>query len=147
MSAAGVLGLSALVFAHGFDAMLDSLGVVAGWPVEPLLIADRLRNLGRYTFADIAAYRLDRTTMRGLAAVGSLAVIIPYLIAQMVGAGALIEVLFGLPYMVAVVIVGVLMALYVSVGGMLATTWVQIVKAALLLFGGVVLTALVLALF
>lgn len=147
MSAATFLGISALVFSQGFDGMLYSVGGMIGWPVVLFLIADRLRNLGRYTFADIAAYRLDRTTMRGLAAVGSLAVIIPYLIAQMVGAGALIEVLFGLPYMVAVVIVGVLMALYVSVGGMLATTWVQIVKAALLLVGGVVLTLLVLALF
>src|SRR5690606_22932634 len=100
-----------------------------------------------YTFADVAAYRLDRTAMRGLAAAGSLAVVIPYLIAQMVGAGALVQILFGLPYEVAVVIVGLLMIFYVSFGGMLATTWVQIVKAGLLLVGGVVLTVAVLALF
>lgn len=147
MSAATFLGISALVFSYGFDGLLYSVGGTIGWPIVLFLIADRLRNLGRYTFADVAATRLDRTTMRGLAAAGSLAVVIPYLVAQMVGAGALIEVLFGLPYSVAVAIVGVLMILYVSFGGMLATTWVQIIKAALLLFGGVVLTLAVLALF
>lgn len=147
MSAATFLGISAMVFARGFDGLLYSVGGMIGWPIILFLIADRLRNLGRYTFADIAAYRLDRKSMRGLAAAGSLAVIIPYLVAQMVGAGALIEVLFGLPYAIAVVIVGLLMTVYVSFGGMLATSWVQITKAGLLLVGGVILTLTVLGQF
>lgn len=147
MSAATFLGITALVYSYGFDGILYSIGGTIGWPIVLFLIAERLRNLGRYTFADVAAYRLDRKAMRKLSAAGSLAVVIPYLIAQMVGAGALIEVLFGLPYTIAVIVVGLLMTLYVTFGGMLATTWVQIVKACLLLFGGTLLTLMVLAQF
>lgn len=139
MSAASFLGLTGLVFIGGADAMLFTVGITVGWAVILFVFADRLRNLGRYTFADVVSYRLQPDRLRALAAVGTLTVAIPYLIAQMVGAGALIQTLFGLPYVAAVMIVGVLMIVYVAFGGMLATTWVQIVKAALLLTGGTVL--------
>jgi cation/acetate symporter len=135
MSAASFLGISALVFTAGFDGLLYSIGFLVGWPIIMFLMAERLRNLGKYSFADVAAYRLQAGPVRSLAAVSSLVVVLFYLIAQMVGAGQLIQLLFGLPYLYAVVIVGVLMILYVTVGGMLATTWVQIIKAVLLLCG------------
>jgi cation/acetate symporter len=144
MSAASFLGISALVFASGFDGLIYSIGFLVGWPIILFLIAERLRNLGKYTYADVASYRLQQRPIRLLAASGSLTVILLYLIAQMVGAGKLIQVLFGLPYEVAVVLVGILMVTYVSVGGMLATTWVQIIKACLLLFGATLLAILVL---
>jgi cation/acetate symporter len=144
MSAASFLGISALVFASGFDGLIYSIGFLVGWPIILFLIAERLRNLGKYTFADVVSYRLQQRPVRLLAACGSLAVILLYLIAQMVGAGKLVQVLFGLPYEVAVVLVGILMVIYVSVGGMLATTWVQIIKAFLLLFGATLLAFLVL---
>jgi len=145
MSAASFLGISALVFTSGFDGLIYSIGFLVGWPVILLLIAEPLRNLGRYTFADVVSYRLQQTPIRTLSACGSLATVLLYLIAQMVGAGQLIEVLFGLPYQSAVIGVGVLMVLYVTFGGMLATTWVQIIKAVLLLFGASLIALLVLA--
>ena len=135
MSAASFLGISALVFSSGFDGLIYSIGFLVGWPIILFLMAERLRNLGKYTFADVAAFRFERVPIRALSASGSLVVVLLYLIAQMVGAGKLIELLFGLPYELAVAIVGVLMILYVTFGGMIATTWVQIIKAALLLFG------------
>jgi cation/acetate symporter len=135
MSAASFLGISGLVFASGFDGLIYSVGWLVGWPIVLFLIAERLRNLGRYTFADVAAFRLQATPIRTLSAVGTLAVVAFYLIAQMVGAGKLIELLFGLPYLYALIIVGVLMVTYVATGGMVATTWVQIIKACLLLGG------------
>ena len=135
MSAASFLGISALVFTSGYDGLIYSIGFLVGWPIILFLIAERLRNLGRYTFADVASYRLKQGPIRILSACGSLVVVAFYLIAQMVGAGKLIELLFGLNYHVAVVLVGILMVLYVLFGGMLATTWVQIIKAVLLLFG------------
>ncbi|WP_225379575.1 cation/acetate symporter ActP [Escherichia coli] len=136
MSAASFLGISALVFTSGYDGLIYSLGFLVGWPIILFLIAERLRNLGRYTFADVASYRLKQGPIRILSACGSLVVVVAlYLIAQMVGAGKLIELLFGLNYHIAVVLVGVLMMMYVLFGGMLATTWVQIIKAVLLLFG------------
>ena len=135
MSAASFLGISGLVFASGFDGLIYSIGFLVGWPIILFLIAERLRNLGKYTFADVASYRLQQTPIRMLAALGTLTVVAFYLIAQMVGAGKLIELLFGLDYLYAVMIVGVLMILYVTFGGMLATTWVQIIKAVLLLSG------------
>ncbi len=145
MSAATLLGLSSMVFATGYDGFLYATGFFVGWPVIMFLLAERLRNLGKFTFADIAAYRLDKDKMRTFAAIGSLTVVCFYLIVQMVGAGQLIQLLFGLPYNYAVVLVGVLMIVYVTFGGMVATTWVQIIKAGLLLFGGTLL--LVLAMF
>jgi cation/acetate symporter len=142
MSAATLLGLSSMVFSSGYDGYLYATGFFVGWPVIMFLLAERLRNLGKFTFADIASYRLDKTKVRTFAAVGSLTVVCFYLIVQMVGAGQLIQLLFGLPYNYAVVLVGVLMIVYVTFGGMVATTWVQIIKAGLLLFGGTVLFVL-----
>lgn len=147
MSAATLLGLSSLMFAKGFDGIVYSLGFFVGWPLILFLMAERLRNLGRYTFADIVAYRLDEGRTRSISAFSALGVVCLYLIVQMVGAGQLIELLFGLDYSIAVVLVGVMMMLYVTFGGMMATTWVQIVKAALLLSGGTWLALLVLARF
>ena len=135
MSAASFLGISGLVFASGFDGLIFSIGWLVGWPVITFLMAERLRNLGKFTFADVAAYRFAQTPTRIFAACGSLVVVAFYMIAQMVGAGQLIKVLFGLEYQYAVMIVGVLMMLYVLFGGMTATTWVQIIKAIMLLCG------------
>jgi len=135
MSAASFLGISALVYGSGFDGLIYSVGWLVGWPIILFLIAERLRNLGKFTFADVAAYRLSQTPLRTFAATGSLVVVIFYLIGQMVGAGQLIKLLFGLDYLVAVILVGLLMMIYVTFGGMKATTWVQIIKACLLLSG------------
>ena len=135
MSAASFLGISGLVFASGFDGLIFSIGWLVGWPVLTFLMAERLRNLGKFTFADVASYRFAQTPTRVFAACGSLVVVAFYMIAQMVGAGQLIKILFGLEYHYAVVIVGVLMMCYVLFGGMTATTWVQIIKACLLLVG------------
>ncbi|NIN61086.1 MAG: sodium/solute symporter [Gammaproteobacteria bacterium] len=135
MSAASFLGISGLVFASGFDGLLYSIGFLVGWPIILFLLAERLRNLGKYTFADAVSFRLKPLPIRSLAASGTLCVVLLYLIAQMVGAGKLIQILFGLEYYIAVFIVGFLMILYVTFGGMIATTWVQIIKAVLLLFG------------
>ncbi|EFE93408.1 cation/acetate symporter ActP [Serratia odorifera] len=135
MSAASFLGISALVYTSGYDGLIYSIGFLIGWPIILFLIAERLRNLGRYTFADVASYRLKQKPIRTLSACGSLVVVALYLIAQMVGAGKLIQLLFGLNYHIAVILVGILMVLYVLFGGMLATTWVQIIKAVLLLSG------------
>ena len=135
MSAASFLGISGLVFANGFDGLIFSIGWLVGWPIITFLMAERLRNLGRFTFADVASYRFAQTPTRVFAACGTLVVVAFYMIAQMVGAGQLIKVLFGLEYQYAVMIVGVLMMLYVLFGGMTATTWVQIIKAVMLLTG------------
>ena len=135
VSAASFLGISAMMFDKGFDGLIYALGVVAGWPIILFVVAERLRNLGRYTFADVVAYRLSQRPVRITAAFGTLTVSIMYLVAQMVGAGKLIQLLFGTSYLSAVLVVGVLMVLYVMFGGMLATTWVQIIKAILLLGG------------
>ena len=144
MSAASFLGISALVYGSGFDGLIYSIGFLVGWPVILFLIAEQLRNLGKYTFADVASYRLQQTPIRTLAASGSLVVVALYLIAQMVGAGKLIQLLFGLDYAYAVVMVGILMIMYVTFGGMLATTWVQIIKAVLLLSGASFMAIMVL---
>lgn len=144
MSAASFLGISGLVFAAGYDGLIYSIGFLVGWPIILLLIAEPLRNLGKHTFADVACYRLQQKPTRALAAVGTLATVALYLIAQMVGSGKLIQILFGLDYTVAVIIVGVLMMIYVTFGGMIATTWVQIIKACLLLFGATIMAVLVL---
>lgn len=144
MSAASFLGISALVFTSGYDGLIYSIGFLAGWPLILFMIAERLRNLGKFTFADVASYRLKQRAIRTLSAFSSLIVVALYLIAQMVGAGKLIELLFGLNYHVAVVLVGILMVLYVLFGGMLATTWVQIIKAVLLLCGASFMAIMVL---
>jgi cation/acetate symporter len=147
MSAASFLGISALVFGLGYYGLIYSIGFLVGWPIIMFLMAEPLKNLGRFTFADVVSYRLEATPIRALAAIGTLVTVAFYLIAQMVGAGQLIELLFGLPYSSAVIIVGVLMVIYVTFGGMIATTWVQIIKAGLLLFGATLISVLVLARF
>lgn len=144
MSAASFLGISAAVMVSGYDGLIYSIGFLVGWPILTFLMAERLRNLGKYTFADVAAYRFQQAPIRVFAASGTLAVVAFYLIAQMVGAGQLIKLLFGLEYWVAVVIVGLLMMVYVLFGGMTATTWVQIIKACLLLAGATFMAFMVL---
>ncbi|MEO6854875.1 MAG: cation acetate symporter [Rhodoferax sp.] len=147
MSAASFLGITATVMAFGYDGLIYSIGFLVGWPVITFLMAERLRNLGKFTFADVAAYRFQQTPIRMFAASGTLVVVAFYLIAQMVGAGALIKLLFGLDYWIAVVIVGGLMMVYVLFGGMTATTWVQIIKACMLLAGVTFMAFMVLAQF
>lgn len=135
MSAASFLGISALVYANGYDGLIYSIGFLVGWPIILFMVAEKLRNLGKFTFADVASYRLSQKPIRILASFGAIATVTLYLIAQMVGSGKLIQLLFGLDYEIAVILVGILMILYVTFGGMLATTWVQIIKAVLLLSG------------
>ncbi len=147
MSAASFLGITALVYTSGYYGLIYSIGFLVGWPFIMFLMAEPLRNLGRFTFADVASYRLKATPIRAMAATGTLVTVAFYLIAQMVGAGQLIQLLFGLPYLWAVVVVGVLMIIYVTFGGMIATTWVQIIKAGLLLAGSTLMALLVLAQF
>ncbi|MCL1886458.1 MAG: cation acetate symporter [Betaproteobacteria bacterium] len=144
MSAASFLGISAMVFTTGYDGLIYSTGFLVGWPIVLFLVAERLRNLGKFTFSDVIAYRLKQKPVRIFSAIASLLVILIYLIAQMVGAGKLIELLFGLSYTYAILIVGVLMVVYVLYGGMLATTWVQIIKAILLLAGATFMAFMVL---
>jgi cation/acetate symporter len=144
MSAASFLGISGLVYSSGFDGLIYSIGFLVGWPIVMFLIAERLRNLGRYTFADVASFRLAGGQIRVLSALGTLVVVAFYLIAQMVGAGQLIQLLFGLEYWKAEVLVGILMIVYVAFGGMKATTWVQIIKACMLLGGATVIALAVL---
>ncbi|KAA5596267.1 cation acetate symporter [Blastochloris sulfoviridis] len=144
MSAASFLGISGLVYTSGYDGLIYSVGWLVGWPIVTFLIAEPLRNLGKYTFADVASFRLGQTQIRILAACGSLVTVAFYLIAQMVGAGKLIQILFGMDYLYAVLMVGVLMITYVTFGGMVATTWVQIIKAFLLLGGATFMALMVL---
>ena len=142
MSAATLLGLTAMVYTQGYDGYIYMLAFFAGWPIILFLMAERLRNLGKFTFSDITAYRLDQGKVRTMAAISSLVVVCFYLIAQMVGAGQLIKLLFGLEYNVAIFAVGILMMVYVTFGGMVATTWVQIIKACMLLAGGTLVMVL-----
>ena len=147
MSAASFLGIAGMVSLSGFDGLIYSIGFLVGWPVVMFLIAEPLRNLGKYTFADVVAFRLRQAPVRVAAAIGSLAVVSFYLIAQMVGAGTLIRLLFGFEYETAVVMVGIVMLAYVLFGGMMATTWVQIIKAVLLLSGAFMLALMALSRF
>ncbi len=142
MSAATLLGLTAMVYTQGYDVYVYMLAFFAGWPIILFLMAERLRNLGKFTFADITAYRLDQGKVRTMAAISSLTVVCFYLLAQMVGAGQLIKLLFGLDYNIAIFAVGLLMMVYVTFGGMVATTWVQIIKACMLLTGGTLVMVL-----
>ena len=142
MSAATLLGLTAMVYTSGYDGYIYMLCFFAGWPIILFMMAERLRNLGKFTFSDITAYRLDQGKVRTMAAISSLTVVCFYLIAQMVGAGQLIKLLFGLDYNVAIFAVGILMMVYVTFGGMVATTWVQIIKACMLLAGGTLVMVL-----
>lgn len=147
MSAASFLGIAGLVALKGFDGLIYSIGFLVGWPLVMFLIAEPLRNLGKYTFADVVAFRFRQTPVRIASAIGTLAVVSFYLIAQMVGAGNLVKLLFGIDYELAVLLVGGVMLAYVIFGGMIATTWVQIIKAVLLLGGTILLSLLVLSKF
>jgi len=147
MSAASFLGIAGEVALKGFDGLIYSIGFLVGWPLVTFLIAEPLRNLGTYTFVDVVAFRLRQRPVRIAAAISTLAVVSFYLIAQMVGAGNLVHLMFGLSYELAIVIVGAVMLAYVLFGGMIATTWVQIIKAGLLLLGATLLAILVLAKF
>ena len=147
MSAAALLGVTSMIFFNGYDGVIYSISFFVAWPLLLFLFAERIRNLGRITISDIASFRLDQNRIRTLMAFGSLTVVCFYLVVQMVGAGQLIQLLFGLDYNYAVIAVGLLMAIYVTFGGMVATTWVQIIKAVLLLFGGTLLAVLALSRF
>ncbi len=145
VSAASFLGIAGLVATGGYDGLIYSVGYLVGWPIVMFLIAEPLRNLGKYTFADVVAYRLRQKPVKTMAAIGSITTVVIYLTAQMVGAGTLIKLMFGLNYEVALIAVGILMIAYVLFGGMLATTWVQIIKAVILIGGATALTLLVLS--
>jgi len=141
MSAASFLGIAALVYMNGFYGLIFSVGWLVGWPIILFLVAERLRNLGKYTYADVVSFRLQQGPIRVMAAVSSLIVVIWYLIGQAVGAGQLLHTLVPqISYREAIVVVGALIIVYVTFGGMKATTWVQIIKAGLLL-GGATLMA------
>jgi cation/acetate symporter len=147
MSAAALLGVTSMIFFNGYDGMIYSISFFVAWPLLLFLFAERIRNLGRVTISDIASFRLDQDRIRTLTAFGSLTVVCFYLVVQMVGAGQLIQLLFGLQYNEAVIAVGILMAVYVTFGGMAATTWVQIIKAVLMLIGATLLAVLALSKF
>lgn len=147
ISAGAFLGLSGLVFGNGFDGLLYAAGYAVAYPLIGILFADRMRNLGKFTFADVLAFRLAPVPMRAFAASSTLVITVFFLIAQMVGAGQLVQLLFGLDYTYAEVAVGVLMVCYVLFGGMMATTWVQMVKAVLMLFAGGTISLLILSRF
>jgi cation/acetate symporter len=147
MSAASFLGISGMVALKGYDGMIYATGWLVGWPALMFLVAEPLRNLGKFTFADVVAFRLRQRPVRIAAAIGGILTVLFYTIAQMVGSGSLIQLMFGLRYEYAELIVGGVMLLYVLFGGMLATTWVQIIKAVLLLIGVTVLTGLVMSKF
>jgi cation/acetate symporter len=144
MSAASFLGIAGLIFLFGFDGFLYSVGFLVAFLTVLFLLAERMRNAGKFTIADVLAFRLRERPARMAAALGTLAVVAFYLIAQMVGAGALIEALVGIDYNLAILLTGIFMLAYVLFGGMIATTWVQIVKAVLLMIGALVMTVFVL---
>ncbi|MCM2332448.1 MAG: sodium/solute symporter [Anaeromyxobacteraceae bacterium] len=144
MSAASFLGISGMVALSGYDGMIYATGWLMGWPALMFLVAEPLRNLGKFTFADVVAFRLRQKPVRIAAAIGGILTVLFYTIAQMVGSGHLIRLMFGMPYELAEVLVGIVMLAYVLFGGMLATTWVQIIKAVLLLCGVTLLCVLTL---
>lgn len=147
LSAGAFLGLTALVFSSGFDGLVYAVGYTTGLPIVVFLMASRLRKLGKYTFTDVVCAQLGGSAVRIFSACASLTIVAFYLIAQMVGAGQLVQLLFGIDYTYAIVMVGILMVMYVVFGGMMATTWVQIIKAVMMLTIGVVICLLVLAQF
>jgi cation/acetate symporter len=144
MSAASFLGIAGLIFLYGFDGFLYSVGFLVAFLTVLFLLAERMRNSGKFTIADVLSFRLRERPARVAAASGTLAVAAFYLIAQMVGAGALIQALVGIDYNVAIFVTGVFMLCYVVFGGMIATTWVQIVKAVLLMTGAIAMSLFVL---
>src|SRR5215212_8912294 len=144
MSAASFLGIAGLIFLFGFDGFLYSVGFLVAFLTVLFLLAERMRNAGKFTIADVLSFRLREQPARVAAATGTLAVAGFYLIAQMVGAGALITALVGIDYSLAILLTGIFMLTYVIFGGMIATTWVQIIKAVLLMGGAIVMSLLVL---
>jgi len=144
ISASTILGGVGMFYASGYDTNIYFMGSLLGLTFTLALIAGPLRRMGKYTFADVVAARLSPVPMRSFAAISALVVTLMYLIGQMIGAGGLIEILFGIDYTYAVILIGGLMVVYVAFGGMLATTWVQIIKAMILVFSIVVLSLLVL---
>src|SRR3712207_8706501 len=144
LSAASFLGIAGLIMLYGFDGFLYSIGFLVAFLTVMFLLAERMRNAGKYTIADVLSFRLRERPARTAAAIGTLAVVAFYLIAQMVGAGVLIQALVGIDFSIAVLLTGAFMLCYVIFGGMLATTWVQIVKAVLLMTGIAVMSIFVL---
>jgi cation/acetate symporter len=144
LSAASFLGIAGLIFLYGFDGFLYSIGFLVAFLTVMFLLAERMRNAGKFTIADVLSFRLREQPARVAAAMGTLAVVAFYLIAQMVGAGVLIEKLVGISFPLAVLITGTFMLCYVVFGGMVATTWVQIIKAVLLMAGITVMSIFVL---
>src|SRR3954468_11655778 len=140
MSAASFLGIAGLINLYGFDGFLYSVGFLVAFLTVLFLLAERMRNAGKFTIADVLAFRLNERPARVAAAFGTLCVAAFYLIAQMVGAGALIQALVGIDYNLAILITGVFMLTYVIFGGMIATTWVQIIKAVMLMAASIGLT-------
>ncbi len=144
LSAASFLGIAGMIALKGFDGFFYSIGFLIAYLVVLFLVAEPLRNLGKYTLADMINARFDARKVRGVAALSTLTIVLFYMIAQLVGAGALIQLLFDIPYTVAVLIVGCMMTIYVLFGGMIATSWVQIIKAVLLMAGMVIVSFMVL---
>lgn len=144
LSAASFLGIAGMIALNGFDGFFYSIGFLIAYLVVLFLVAEPLRNLGKYTIADMINARFDSKKVRGAAALSTITIVLFYMIAQLVGAGALIQLLFGIDYWVAVLIVGVMMTIYVLFGGMIATSWVQITKAVLLMAGMFIISFLVL---
>lgn len=147
LSAASFLGIAGAIALSGFDGFLFSIGYLVAYLVVLFIVAEPLRNLGKYTLADMINSRFDAKKVRGTAALNTITIVIFYMIAQLVGAGALIKLLFGIDYWLAVLIVGVMMTIYVLFGGMTATSWVQIIKAVLLMLGTIIISFLVLSRF
>lgn len=147
LSAASFLGIAGAIALSGFDGFLFSIGYLVAYLVVLFIVAEPLRNLGKYTLADMINSRFDAKKVRATAALNTITIVIFYMIAQLVGAGALIKLLFGIDYWLAVLIVGVMMTVYVLFGGMTATSWVQIIKAVLLMLGTIVISFLVLSRF
>lgn len=147
IAAAGFLGISGLISLSGFDGIIYYLGGLVGWPIMLFLFCGPLRNLGRFTVGDVVAFRMDSASVRMVTSITTLAIVIFYLVGQLVGAGVLVGLLFDLPYEAAVISVGLLMLVYVLFGGMIATTWVQIIKTVLMMIGAVAAVLLALSQF
>jgi cation/acetate symporter len=145
LSAASFLGIAGAISLTGFSGFYLSIGFLVAYLVVLLLVAEPLRNLGKYTFADMLATRFNKSSVRSAAALSTIAISMFYMIAQLNGAGALIELLLGLDYVLSVILIGILMTIYIVAGGMVATTWIQIVKAVLLIAGALTLSLFVLA--
>src|ERR687894_1137747 len=145
LSAASFLGIAGAIALTGFSGFYLSIGFLVAYLVVLLLVAEPLRNLGKYTMADMLTSRFNTSKVRSVAALSTITICMFYMIAQLNGAGALIGLLLGLPYALSVIIIGILMTVYIVAGGMIATTWIQIIKAVLLITGTVLLSILVLA--